>query len=168
MYEEVVEEILENLDKEYITPSYPKFSGESYKPFKIDIKNFHNIEKTNSGKRIAFVDGGNAEIISSGNFSLNIIRACFVIYQGNKKIAAKRFEILAFVNSVNKNDEIYYKTALFGINSPINLEEISFSSFDHTLMVGINRAEIRSVANAIRRFLELKAAKHLADEKIAD
>ena len=168
MYEEVVEEILKNLDKESITLAYPKFSGEEYKPCKIDIKNFHNIEKANSGKRIAFVDGGNAEIIGSGNFSLNIIRTCFVVYQSNKKIAAKRFEILAFVKSVNENNEIHYKTTLFNVNNSINLEEISFSSFDHTLMVGINRAEISSVASALRRFMELKAAKQIADEKIAD
>ncbi len=168
MYEEVVKEILENLDKESIASTYPKFSGDGYKPYKIDIMNFHNIEKINSGKRIAFVDGGNAEIISSGNFSLNIIRTCFVVYQSNKKIAAKRFEILAFVNSVNENNEIHYKTTLFNVNNSINLEEISFSSFDHTLMVGINRAEISSVASALRRFMELKAAKQIADEKIAD
>ena len=45
---------------------------------------------------------------------------------------------------------------------------MSFSSFDHTLMLGINRAEISSVANAIRRFAELKLAKVISDGKIAD
>jgi len=48
------------------------------------------------------------------------------------------------------------------------LDDISFNSFDHTLMLGVNRAEISNVANAIRRFAELKLAKQIADDKTAD
>ena len=68
MHEEVVEEMLKNLDKESVTSAYPKFSGEGYEPLKIGAKNFHEIKKIIPGKKIAFVDGGNAEIIGSGKF----------------------------------------------------------------------------------------------------
>jgi len=168
MYNEIVEKILASLDENLITAAYPKFSGEGYRAHRIDARNFHSLEKTNSNKRIAFVDGGNAEIIASANFSLNLIRVCYAIYGNNKKITSKRFEILALVQAANENNEIYYKATFFKTSNSIELDDISFSSFDHTLMVGINRAEISSVANAIRRFAELKIAKSAAESGITD
>ena len=169
MFDEVIEKILGAIDeKEILTETYPKFSGEGYRAHKIDIKNFHKIEKTISNKKIAFIDGGNAEIIGSANFSLNIIRTCYVIYQNNRKIAAKRLEVLAFVKAVSKNDEIYFKTTFFNLNNNLKFDEISFNSLDHTLMFGINRAEINNVVNAIRRFAELKLAKYVSDNNFCD
>ena len=168
MYDEVVEKILESLGGNFLIASYPKFSGEGYRAHRIDAKNFHRIEKIDSGKKTAFVDGGNAEILGSANFSLNLMRACCAVYQHNKKISVKKFEFIAFIQSVAENNEICYKASYFGAKNPLKLEELSFSSFDHTLMLGINRAEISSVANAIRRFAELKLARLISDEKIAD
>ena len=169
MYDEIIEKILESIDeKTILTETYPKFSGESYKAHKLDLKNFHEIKKLNLDKKIIFVDGGNAEIIASANFSLNLIRVCYVVYQNNRKTNIKKFEILAFIKAINKNNEIYYKTSFFKTKNYIELEEISFNSFDHTLMLGTNRAEISSVANAIRRFAELRLAKQIAEEKKAD
>ena len=167
MYEEVIEKILKSIDGNLFTASYPKFSGDGYRACKIDSRNFHEISKTSSNKKIAFVDGGNAEILASSNFSLNLIRICYVVYQNNKKISFKKFEILAFIQAINQNNEIYYKTSFFKTRNFIEIEEMAFSSFDHTLMLGINRAEISSVANAIRRFAELKLAKIIADGKLA-
>lgn len=169
MFDEVVSKILESIDeKSYLTETYPKFSGEGYRAHKIDIKNFHEIKPSLSNKKIAFIDGGNAEIIGSANFSLNLIRTCFAIYQNNKRIYSRKFDIFAFIHAVDENGEIYYKTSFFNAGNSIKLDEISFSSFDHTLMNGINRAEISSAANAIRRFMELKLAKLVSDGKLAD
>ena len=169
MFDEVAKKILESLDESLLlTEMYAKFSGGGYRAYKIDIKNFHEINPTLSGKKIAFVDGGNSEIIGSANFSLSLIRACYVIYKNNKKIISKKIEVYAFIKAANENNEICYKASFFASGSPINLDEISFSSFDHTLMRGINRAEISSVPNAIRRFLELKLAKLVSDAKLSD
>ena len=169
MYEEVINKILESIDEKRIfTESYPKFSGEGYRAHKIDAKNFHEINLSMSNKKIAFIDGGNSEIIASGNFSLSLIRVCYVIFQNNKKIGTKKFEIFAFVRAENKDNEICYRASIFGGKSQMQLDENSFSSFDHTLMTGISRVEISSVSNAIRRFAELKLAKIVADEKLSD
>ena len=169
MFDEVIDKILSAINEnENFSETYPKFSGEGYRAHRIDINNFHEIKKITSDKKIAFIDGGNAEIIGSANFSLNLIRVCYVIYQNNRKIKAKKFEILAFTKAINENDEICFKTAFFNINNNLKLDEISFSSLDHTLMHGVNRAEITNVANAIRRFAELKLAKYVADNRISD
>jgi len=168
MFEKVIKKILESIDENVITATYPKFSGDGYGVHKIDIKNFHSIEKINSDKRVAFIDGGNAEVLGSANFSLNVISVGCVIYQNNKKASINKFEILAFVHSVEQDNEIYYKTTFFQTKNLIKLNEMSFSSFDYTLMNGVNRADISSVANAIRRFAELIIAKLISDEKKAD
>ena len=94
MYDEVIVKILKSIDENLITATYPKFSGDGYRAHKIDAKNFHQIEKSNSNKKIAFVDAGNAEIIASANFSLNLIRVCYVIYQNNKKISSQVLQYL--------------------------------------------------------------------------
>ena len=168
MYEPIIKKIRESLDQDLFSSAYPKLSGDGCKPCKIDIKNFQEISPIETSRRIAFVDGGNAEIISTSNFSLNLIRVCYLICQDNKKRTSKKFEIFAFIQAKSENNEICYKTAFFASKNSIDLEELSFSSFDPTLMLGVNRAEIGSVANAVRRFAELKAAKLISDERLAD
>jgi len=168
MYEEVVEKILKSLDESLIGASYPKFSGDGYRAHRIDSKNFHEINKENSAKKIAFVDGGNAEIIGSANFSLNLIRVSYVVYQNNKKISSKKLEALAFIHSVNQDNEIYYRASFFKTSKSLDIEDMSFSSLDYTLMLGANRAEISSVAQAIRKFAELRLAKVISDGRLAD
>ena len=169
MFDEVISKILESIDeKSILTEAYPKFSGGGYRAHRIDIKNFHEIKKSSSNKKIAFIDGGSAEIIGSANFSLSLIRACCVVYQNNKKILTKKLEFFSFTHAVNRNNEIYYDTALIGQKNSNFLEETSFSSFDPTLMSGVNRAEVSSVPNAIRKFLELRLAKIISENNFCD
>ena len=168
MYDEIINKLLESIDEiSVLTEAYPKFSGEGYRAHKIDAKNFHEINSSMSDKKIAFVDGGNAEIIASANFSLSLIRVCYAVYQKNKKMAAKRFEVFAFIKAVNENNEICYKASFFGSHN-LGFDNLSFSSFDHTLMTGMNRVDISSVSNAVRRFAELKLAKLVADSNLSD
>lgn len=169
MYDAIVNKIIKAInEKGYLTEDYPKFSGAGYQAHKLDIKNFHQIIPINSSNKIAFVDGGCAEIIASANFSLNLVRAVYVIYQNNRKKFAKKLEFFAFIHAVNKNNEICYSASLIGLENSNFLDEITFNSFDPTLMLGINRAEISSVANAIRRFAELRIAKSISDERLTD
>ncbi len=168
MYDEIIRKIIESVDKNLTIGAYPKFSEDSYKAHIIDLVNFHEINPIFSNKKVAFVDGGNAELVASANFSLHLIRVCYAIYQNRKRIAIKKFEIFAFVHAVNRNNEIYYKTSLFNTKNDLGLGELSFSSLDRTLMSGINRADISSVASAVRRFAELRLAELVSREKLAD
>ena len=120
MYEEVVEKILKTIDEDLVfTETCPKFSGKGYRAHKIDKKNFHEITASATNKKIAFVDGGNAEIIGSSNFSLNLTRVSYAVYQNNKKISVKKFEMLAFIQATSQNNEICYKTTFFMAKNPI-------------------------------------------------
>ncbi len=169
MYEEIVEKITESLDRNEES-AYPKFSSEGYKAHRIDAKNFAEIMPSRgTDKRIAFIDGGNAEIIGSQNFSLNLIRVCCSIFRNNRKLSLKKFEFFSLIRAIDEDGEICYKTDFFiPANYGISLGELSFNSLDPTLTLGVNRAEIGSVANAIRRFAELRLAKLISDEKSAE
>ena len=168
MFDEVISRILDSVAEKQLSENmFAKFSGEGYKAHRIDKNNFHEIKKPDSGGKIAFIDGGNAEIIGSANFSLNLVRVSCAIYHNNKKVGIKKFEVLAFINSFNEGGEIHYKCTFFNLGNGIDMDEIAFSSLDNTLMAGINRAEIGNVSNAVRRFYELRAAKYVADNKLA-
>ena len=63
------------------------FSEEKRNPVKIDIAHFEKINPILPlFPEIAFIDGGNAELLGSANFSLQIIRLGCFFYQGTRLI----------------------------------------------------------------------------------
>ncbi|MBL7055013.1 DNA double-strand break repair nuclease NurA [Candidatus Woesearchaeota archaeon] len=162
----LIEEIKKKLSSNVVfEEETPKFSDASYKPFKISKNNFHKIEKAGSSKKLAFIDGGNSEILKAADFSLNLIRVYCSIYKANKKIKSKKYEFYSLVYAEGK-DEIFYKAKLFSENKEILPDEkdLSFSSFDESLKTGIHRINISMIANVIRRFSELRMAKNIIEE----
>src|SRR3989338_977150 len=102
----------------------PIFSGE--RTYNLDNKNFHEIAEKDG--RIAFVDGGNAEILSAANFSLSFVRVYTCTFDNSKKVSAKRKEFYVLTNA-EFDDDIIYKTEIFSdwLSIP------DFSSNDPTL-----------------------------------
>ena len=168
MYEDIVKRIIRLLDEDTMSASYPKFSGRGYRAHKIDARNFHDIKERADGKKIAFVDGGNAEILGSGNFSLSLIRSSCIICKDNKRVMVKKLEEVAFTQAINIENEIFYKTSFSDSKNSFTLGDIILSSYDRTLMVGAGRVKISRVPGAIRRFLELTIAKTVSDNRLAD
>lgn len=139
---------------------YAQFNDPSYKPIKITKDNFQEIKDTTETKKIAFIDGGNTEILKAPNFSLQLIRIYHSIYENNKKISSKKQEFYILINAINQQNNIIYKTNFFGLNK----EEINFDSFDETIREGKHRISISQIGNAIRRFIELETAKTIIKE----
>lgn len=133
-----------------------------YKPVKIDKNNFNQItEIENKNKKIIFVDGGNAEIIKASNFSLQFIRVYYNVFEDNKKIKSKRYELFVLVKAVNKDDKIKYETEFFGNDLKLDLV---FDSFDKSLREGENRVKISKIGEIVRRFLELEVCSTALNE----
>ena len=107
MEKEIIKKIIKSLRPNIEIDEQPIFSDKRYKPFKISKDNFHNIKNTNSNAKIAFIDGGNSEIMGSADFSLHLIRIYYTIYQNNKRIRSKRIEFYSLATAFNKEDEIY-------------------------------------------------------------
>lgn len=143
----VINEIIDELNK-IITFSSDKIDG-----IEINKKKFTQISENKIIKEICFVDGGNQEIIGSSNFSLQFIRIYYNIFLDNK-IDSRKYEFFVLINSINENNNIKYKTKIFGDFKEL---ELVFDSFDNTL-TGVKRAKISEIGNVIRRFAELRAA----------
>jgi hypothetical protein len=126
-----------------------------------DKGNFAEINSRISGNKIAFIDGGQAELLKSADFSLQFIRAAAVIYANNKKISSFLNEFFLLVYAEGADKQIYYKTEIFQAKGTA-IESFSMHSFDSSIKEGNERAEISKIGSIARRFAELKLAKEVA------
>lgn len=151
---ELVEElkkIIENKTSEKI----PLFTKKGFEAIKISENNFHNIKDLKEYKTLCFVDGGNSELISANNFSLQFIRVAAVGYKGNKKVFLDKKEFYILINFVENS----YKAKILPSN-----ETITFSLNDESLKDGKSIAKISRIGNFIRRIEELKLASEIAEK----
>jgi len=129
----------------------------------VNVSDFKKIVKKELSNKIAFIDGGNAELLKAVNFSLQFVRTGFVIFKDNKKIKSKINEFFVLVYSDMENDSLVYKTEIFPVKGKA-IENISFNSFDKTIMDGVERGDISKIAGVVRRFAEISMAEEVIDE----
>ena len=166
MYEEAARKIGECIDKKPKEDSYPEFSYKGYDAFPLSKNNFKDIKKLEGLKSIAFIDGGNAEIVGSVNFSLSLVKTAAVIFQGDRKVKSIKNEFFVFAEAIKKDGKIAYSAKSWDDNQ-YNLD-FSIDSLDKSLVVGSKRADIGSIANVCRRISELHLAEKISKEKLAD
>jgi hypothetical protein len=142
-----------------------KFSEEdniifNNKIIKINKDNFQEITETIEPKTLTFIDGGQAEIISTGNFCLSFIRIAAVFFQDNKKIKQIKKEFFLFTKAKYLNEDLYYESKIYG-DQLVNEKDLLISSNDNSIKTGSERAPISKITNMARRFAELSLAKSL-------
>lgn len=164
LFDDIIEEIKLSLPEKSTSVEL----SDEYNAFNLNKVNFKKIELIKSNKKIAFVDGGNAEILGAPNFSLHFIRIYYTIYQNNKRIKNKKFEFYALATAFTENQEIKFKTKLFG-DKILDEQRLIFNSNDKTLKTGKNRFSISKIGEIARRFAELKVAEGIeADFVVLD
>jgi len=139
------------------------------KQFPVRWEQFISLEQPDSQKAIAFVDGGQAEILSAGNFCLSFLRIAAVVFAGQKKKRPLLSEFYLFTKSIFHENEIWYQSKLFPLDaSPLlTSEQLLVSSRDALLATGKERASITVVSSLARRFAELALVrKAVADTDI--
>ena len=125
----------------------------------IEVSNFRKIDAKDHGKSIAFVDGGNAEIIKAPNFSLQFIRTCAVVFKANKKKECIKNEFFSLTYAVGELKDIIYRTKIFlSKGSAPDEKDLCFSCLDRTIKQGTEKANISVVGGIARRFAELALA----------
>lgn len=161
METEIINKIIDSLNisiKE--KGSHAQFNDPSYTPIKITKDNFKEIKDETTNKKIAFIDGGNSELLRAPNFSLQLIRIYYTIYKDNKRVKSNKKESYVLINAINRENNIIYKTEFFGTKK----DKVEFDSFDETIKQGNHRISISSIGNIVRRFMELETAKEIIDE----
>ena len=167
---EAVKDLLESV--EFSNDETPYFKNKNYTSFNISNDYFHNIKSFDSDKKICFIDGGNQEIIGSHNFSLQLIRVYYNVYENNKKVSFDIFESLVLINVKKRNNELCFVTKIFPIknkkNEKLSLDNFSFDIYDGTLKKGNDEVSVSSIGDAMRRFYEISLAKFICDKKLCD
>lgn len=137
------------------------------KLIEINQSNFQTITEKTSNKTIAFVDGGQAEIISAGNFCLSFIRIFAQIFQNNEKLQSHKNEFYLFTKSKWADNDLVYESKIFSLNDNlIDEKDLFISSKDSTIKEGTERASISKVSNMARRFAELSLANKITADFI--
>jgi hypothetical protein len=119
---------------------------------------------TQAAKRIAFVDGGNAEILKAPNFSLQFIRLYATVHENNRRIAQFKKEFYALIVANGKNGLVYDVETF---ETDFKLHE-NFAADDATLRTGVHLATPSAVADAVRTFAELQLAQEVCNELRSD
>lgn len=146
------------------------------KAIKINPGNFQPISTSvhlpfvSSSKTIAFVDGGQAEIINGGNFCLSFIRVAAQLFQGREKKGLVKKEFYLFTKAVWKNNDLFYENSIFPLRESKMIDEndLTISSYDSSLKIGNERAPITRVAAMARRFSELALARQLIARQLTE
>jgi len=130
------------------------------KQIDIDKNSFSPLSNSTDSKTIAFIDGGQAEIITTGNFCLSFIRIVAQFFHQNQKKQTLKHEFYLFTYAKWINEELCYESKLFPVEGELLISEelLSISSNDTTIKNGVERASISKVANMARRFSELALA----------
>jgi hypothetical protein len=156
---------------------HPFFSNPEYTAFPLSKENFRPIKPVESRRRFMFVDGGNQEILGAPNFSVQFNRVYFNIFDAQHRVLwnslPSRVEFLSATHSRFHEGEIFYDTSIFPLEDKHkallpNEVDLSFNSFDRTVTVGTQRADIERVASIARKFAEWEYAFHVVEEEMEE
>jgi len=172
---ELISEIIKSIDSVQNNHQNDKsifFSDARYQAYPITKESFHEIKnnENKNNKKIAFIDGGNAELIKTQNLSLSAVRIAYSVFENNKKIDSRQFDFYTLTKSfVDK--ELIYETKLFNFNAKEiipNENDLLLNADDETIKNGIFKANISKLGDVARRFAELNAVYYIIENKIAD
>jgi hypothetical protein len=111
---ELTESLDSHVDDEKIGNLF--FPERGVLPFPLTPDGFKIIQRVDSDKNTAFVDGGSQEILGAPNFSVQLNSVYFAIWNGNTKTPErsipKRVEFFAVTFSGFDRGEIQYNTTL--------------------------------------------------------
>lgn len=140
---------------------------EGYRPFYISKQSFRNIPEASERLRIAFIDGGNAEVLRSQNFSYQMVRTCSCIYE-NSRLAQNQVNSFFLLASAESRDgKIWFKGSLSGTD--LVKESLLLADSDNELLKeGPFRARISRIGDIARRFAEISTARKIVESKGCD
>ena len=147
------------------------------KTFPITKEAFRHIEHVPSNRRLAFVDGGNLEILGAPNFSVQFNRIYGCVWKNNTRqpLNIPRVEFFSAIYSTFLDGGISYETIITPCKHEHSLllpdaKDLSFNSNDRTVMVGSQMADTSRIASIARNFAEWKfgalVCEHLENDDV--
>lgn len=179
MLSEVIKKLIETLDSQTAEDELgdPFLSSHNYRVYPLNVDYFKPIEGIETDRKLAFLDGGNQELIGAPDFSVQLNRIYFNIFMGTRRIYPKilpqKIEFFSMTYAKPKESQLFYDTSLFPVRDTFaelipNSSDLSFNSMDRRIITGGSRANISRVASIARRFAEWEFAKHVVDNELGE
>lgn len=132
--------------------------------------NFQAIPPADPKKTIAFVDGGQGEIISASTFSLSLIRVFAQVFQNSQKKEHFIHQFYLLAKAKWQDNDLIYSGQIFTPEQKIIEEsDLEISSLDPSIKMGMKRAPLSQITNMARRLAELSLASRIkADYVVVD
>jgi NurA domain len=176
MSAEISKRIAESLDSSVAENELgqPYFGNPDYETLPFLPANFVPIKDMEPSLRMAFVDGGNQEMIGAPNFSIQMNRVYFNIFKGRERTLPnslpRKVEFYSATTASFRDNGIFYDTSVFPLKPEfegfVPDQLLSFNSLDRTVTLGNQRADIQHVASVARRFAEWKFAQHVIEKEL--
>ena len=163
MIDEVVKRLKGNVEsisfsEQTISPISKKYVSKNLKK---DF--FRPIDIIQSNKKIAFVDGGNTEVISRSDLCVQFVRIFYVVFQGKEKLEKGKYEFFVITRVKNDKFDVEIVTNNDEERKFIpNVEDLNLNRFDSTIRSGLGKASVSKPGNIARQFSELCLAKELS------
>lgn len=153
----------------------PFFRDPNVKTYPLEKSGFHQIQNIERPCKVAFVDGGNQEIVGASDFSVQLNRTYFGMWNHGKRVLEekmpRRIEFFSSTVSRFNNEQVFYDTSAFPMQEeqrdmlPAE-RDLSFDSLDRTVTVGTQRADIERVASIARVFAEWQFATEVVKQEL--
>jgi hypothetical protein len=151
----------------------PFFNKEKYLTYPLDVENFNSIFTSKKNRKIAFIDGGNQELLATPEYSIQINRIYFNIFENNKRIIPKyipqRIEFLSITSSTY-DGQVNFKTLISPIDDKFRKylpqKELLEVTADEEKFIAGTQAGMERVASMARRFSEWTIAEHIIDSEL--
>jgi len=153
----------------------PSFGDERYKSSELKTENFHPIPKRSFDRKIAFVDGGSAELLNAPNLAIGLTRVYAGLFRADKRVEPvnipSKIDFFTVCYATVASNRIIYKTELVPVREEWeqflpNKIDLEFNSFDPTLMSGFQRVIISRILDVTRTFAEWRFAKLTIDQEL--
>jgi len=129
----------------------------------LDDGNFQHIERAET-KSIAFIDGGNAELLNGNTFCVQLIRTvCVIFAEGRKKTEKNEFYLFS---AITNNDGLCFSSTVFTLTGEplIDVKDLDLSLDDKSIAQGLRAPTANSIGGIARRFAELALAARVQQE----
>ncbi len=176
---EAARKMVEFLDRKILDHDVgaPFFSGKGYVAYPFEEGNFNPIVELSSERRLAFIDGGNGEVLRAPNFSIQVNRVFHNLFEGRRRVVMdripQRLEFFSATISNFREGDVFYDTFIFPVRNDFREflpeeDDLSFSSLDRSIRIGDMRADISRAASLARRFAEWDLARYIIEADLRE
>tara|TARA_Y100000310_G_scaffold268359_1_gene280930 strand:- start:764 stop:1735 length:972 start_codon:yes stop_codon:yes gene_type:complete len=150
MNNEILDEVVQKLKQSLQNKgTHVQIKDPEFQPIPITKNNFTELQEKET--TIAFVDGGNAELLAASNFSLQLVKVAAITYNGKQRQKSIKTECTVFIKEVDNQ----YVATFHGINHPA----LTFDPYDNNLTQLNTKLDPSSIINPIRKILEAELAQ---------